>query len=426
MINNENKKRILACAIGNFVEVYDYSHYMYFSPIIASVFFPTTTHSLALIYIFTIFAIERLIKPIGGIVIGCIADKKGRSKVLYYSVIGMTIACCFICIIPTYHSIGVFAPLLLLIARTIQGFSLSCEFVTSIVYLTEQAPKSQKSIYGSIAFFSGILGVILSAVMTLLLMHFLSKTQITHWGWKIPYLIGIFIILIGYNYRKTLSESSEFINSNIKIKNPIKIAFTKRYKEIIICFTLTCLSATTFTFFITYMSSHLYLTKKLHLISSISLSTINLVFYSLFLIIMGFISDKISAKKIILVSSIIILITIYPALYILNTKTIVFGESVLLVYMILLAGLNGPLPAFISQLFPTEIRVTSLAIGYGTSLSIFGGITPLLCISLTHLSSNVNFLGIYFIVIALIAIFCLFIKNNNKSNYANLSLATQT
>lgn len=414
MIKTINKNSILSGAIGNFIEVYDYSHYMYFAPIIAAIFFPFLTSGSALIYTFFIFAIERLIRPIGSIYIGYLVDKHGRSKTLYYSIIGMVIVSFLMCILPTYHSIGIMAPILLLLIRTTQGVFLSGEFITSIVYITEHAPESKKGILGSLAFCSGIAGSILSSIISFLIIYLLPKQQVANWGWKIPYLAGIFIICFGYKLRKNLHETPDFKQLIIFEENPIKIALKKHYREIIVCFLLTCLSATTFSIFLIYMPSHLNYIKQLSLPFSLALTTINLIFYALFLPIMGNIADKIGKIKLILFSSLGIIIFTYPVFYIINTAMPVFIEGTLLGYMILLAGLNGPLPAFLTKLFPTSVRTTSLALGYGTSLSIFGGFAPLICIYLTRIAS-INAPAIYVMFSALFAIVCLCFKKRESN-----------
>lgn len=412
-----NKKAILAGAVGNFIEVYDYSHYMYFAPIMATIFFPQNNPAYALTYAYFIYALERLIRPISGVLIGRYVDNHGRRKALNVSVVGMVIAGILMCILPTYQSIGLLAPVLLLMVRIIQGIFISGEFVISMVYITEHAPESRKGTIGSISFLSGIIGAILSSIMSFIIIHTLPKQQVADWGWRIPYLLGLFILLSTYNLRKNLLETPAFIETTRFAKTTVKNTLRKHYKEILFCFSLSALAATNFSMFLTYMPSYLNLTKKLGFASSVALTSINLGFYALLLPLMGYIADKIGSARLILFSIIGIFIFTYPVFYLLNTSTTVFFmESVLLSYMLLLAGLNGSLPAFLCGLFPTSARVTSLAIGYGISLSIFAGITPLASIYLTELTSNVNAPAIYIMCYALFAMLFISYKMKYRLN----------
>ena len=286
---------------------------------------------------------------------------------------------------------------------------MSSEFTTSIVYIYEHAPTSKKGILGSISFLSGILGSILSSILSFGIIYYFSKEFVLQWGWRLPYLIGIVIFLAGYQLRKNLLETPAFISQRNKSKIiSIKEILNNNLKNILLCFSLTALSATTFSIFLVYMPSHLNAFKQLSLHLTISLTTINLMFYACLLPMMGYVSDKIGRHKLIVISAFAIFMFSYPAYSMLNsTEALLWIEIILLTYMIFIAGLNAPIPAFISELFPVSSRVTSLALSYGTSLSLFGGIAPIVCIYLTKMTGNINAAGIYIMMCALASIYFL-------------------
>lgn len=403
-------KAVLAAGIGNFIEVYDYSHYMYFSTLFTTIFFAQFNQTTALTFVFAIHAIERCIRPAIGIIMGRYADQYGRNKILRFSVIGMVTASALVCLIPTNKTNHLIVPLLFLIIRLFQGFFISSEFVTCMVYLTEIAPKTKKGWYGSISFFSGIMGTVLSSVIAFMVTNFIPFESIILWGWKIPYLFGIVLLLAAYKLRNELIESPEFV---IAPENKCKFTsiFLHNYKNITFCFVLTLLAATVYSIFLVYMPTHLNTFKQLSLPLSIKLTSFNLCFYGLLLLIMGFLSDRVDRAKMVLVFSILIFLSIYPFYVLTNSiEKIYLLESIILAYMILIAGLNGPLPALISELFPTEIRTTSLALGFGLSLSIAGAAAPFICLHLPALTKNINSPGLYVMVFAFISIIFLIIK----------------
>jgi len=398
-----DRKAVLAGCFGNFIEIYDYSYYAYFSTLTANIFFPSEKYELALVYMFAIFAIERFIKPISGLFMGIFVDKHGRNKALYYSVAGMIVTSSFMSLLPTYNTIGIAAPLLLLTIRIMQGIFCSGEFITSIVYISENSSKKIKGLISSSAFISATLGIIASSLISLVIIKNLNHANLMNWGWRIPYLIGIPIYFLSYKIRKYLLKNSTPSPKNILTKDILKEVFYQNTKELIISGFITFLSGSLFFIFLIYLPTHLAHQKHIELSSIVIITITNLVVYSLFLPLFGLLSDKWGRKKIIFLASISILIFIYPIFDLINSSDLISARIAFIIYAILLAALNGALPALLNDIFPASSRVTSVAIGYGTVLAISGGISPLVCLFLIKITSNANAPSYYLMLVAFLS-----------------------
>ncbi len=223
------KLRILFSAIvGNALEWYDYLLYAYFADIFAKLFFPTSDEYLSIMISFAAFAIGFVARPLGGIVFGYIGDRFGRKVSLTISIILIAVPTTIMGLLPTYYQIGIFAPILLILMRILQGISLGGEFSASSTFLVESAPKNQQGFYGSFSTASIGLGMILASAVALLIHHYFTASEIQEFAWRIPFVSSIFIGVLGIYLRSHLEESEAFKKAQTQhklIQKPLRTIF---------------------------------------------------------------------------------------------------------------------------------------------------------------------------------------------------------
>src|SRR5665647_1809754 len=234
---SRDKRRsvIVAGIIGNVVEWYDFALYGYMATIISLLFFPNQSRMLALLSTYGIFAVGFVMRPIGAAFFGWLGDTVGRSKTMLISVILMMIPTFALGLLPTYSSIGIMAPILLIVMRLIQGLSVGGEFSSSVTYLVETASPSKRGLSGSWSNVGGGIGMLMGSLMATLITSFLGADAVNAWGWRIPFLLGGVLGSAAAILRKKLPKSQHFIN-HVKSKedsSPIKEAFSNNTKEVV-------------------------------------------------------------------------------------------------------------------------------------------------------------------------------------------------
>ncbi|MEM7009348.1 MAG: MFS transporter, partial [Thermodesulfobacteriota bacterium] len=211
--------------IGNVLEWYDFAVFGYFAPIIAEKFFPSEDPIASLINAFGVFAAGYLVRPLGGIVFGHLGDRIGRKYALQLSVMIMVVPTTLLGLLPTYSDVGILAPILLIIIRLVQGFSVGGELIGSVSYMTEVAPPSKRGFLGSFSFMGAVGGVLLGSFVATIAHGLFDATVINDWGWRVPFLFGFLVGLFGLWMRKGLVETADFKNAKEKgeiAANPVK------------------------------------------------------------------------------------------------------------------------------------------------------------------------------------------------------------
>ncbi|MDE3223920.1 MAG: MFS transporter, partial [Nitrospirota bacterium] len=205
-----SKKTLLAGAIGNVLEWYDFALYGYFAPVFASLFFPSDRPSASLISAFGVFAVGFLARPLGALLFGHLGDTLGRRTALAWSVLLMAVPTCLMGLLPTYEAIGAAAPLALTLCRFLQGLSVGGEFTGSATFLVEHAAATRRGYVGSWAGFSAQVGALLGSGVGALLATSLTAEALHQWGWRIPFIMGGFSAVAGWYVRTRAPESPDF------------------------------------------------------------------------------------------------------------------------------------------------------------------------------------------------------------------------
>ncbi|SEN54123.1 MFS transporter, MHS family, proline/betaine transporter [Terribacillus saccharophilus] len=419
------KKSVFATGVGNAMEWFDFGLYSYLAVIISQNFFSAVQNDeLKLVFTFATFAIAFLMRPVGGIIFGKIGDKLGRKVVLTTTIILMAFSTLLIGLLPTYDQIGIWAPILLLIARIIQGFSTGGEYAGAMVYIAESSPDNKRNILGSGLEIGTLTGYILASLVASLLFIVLSDEQMASWGWRLPFLLGLPLGLVGMYLRKSLEESPIFENelSNNEGQEQEEESFLSilknHKKDIIVCFVAVAFFNVTNYMLLSYMPS--YLDEIIGLSSTVGTILITLVMIIMvpLTLMFGRLSDKIGNKTVFLIGLGGLTLLSAFAFYLVNLNGLVFVSIGILILGVLLATYEGSIPGSLPTMFYTDIRYRTLSVTFNVSVSIFGGTTPLVSTWLVHQTGN-NLAPAWYLtavsIIGFLVILFLFKSTSGKS-----------
>lgn len=411
------RKVLITCMIGNALEWYDFILYAQFAYILSQKFFPES--SIREILTFAIFAAGFVVRPLGGVVFGSIGDRFGRRISLAIGILTMVVPTTMIGLLPSYDSIGLAAPIILTIARLIQGFSLGGEFGGCVVYLTEHAPANRRGLIGSIVYVSQCLGMLLGLIIAYLLSVFLSTEDLWKFGWRLPFISSFFVGMIALYIRNSLKESpiySDMKNRGLVAKSPLKEIFFSYKKETLLAIGLYINVTAPFyaaTIFIqNYMLTLGYSQDECAVAGGVTLVTMIITFP-----IAAYISDKVGRKPVILVSCIALIIFTYPIFLMIKANSYYLTLLARILLSVIVAFHMGAIPTILTELFPTNIRFTGVALSCNLSAAIFGGTVPMIGAALYQVTGDSLAITYYLTFLAIFALFVIsFYKETYKKN----------
>lgn len=370
---SQSRKAIYAATIGNVMEWYDFGVFGYLAGSLALNFFPKGDPASALLNTFLVFGVGLVFRPLGGIVIGRLGDTRGRKPALVLTILLMALGTVIIGLLPTYASIGVMAPVLLLVARLLQGFSTGGEWGGATAFMAEWSVEGRRGLYTSFQQMSVAGGSLLGVGLAALLTSWIGSDAINDWGWRIPFLLGGLFGPIGLWLRRRVDETPPYRATVVEGE----AAEASTVGHAVQAFGFTILWTVSFYVFLTYMPT--YTRTQLHLTAAQSLwaSTASLFTLVVLVPLMGALSDRIGRKKLLLASCALCFVIPVPAFYVLTQG---YGfASVVLIQIIFAASISlfsGPGPAAISEIFPTRGRSTWMSSSYALAVAIFGGFAP--------------------------------------------------
>ncbi|RLZ11898.1 MFS transporter [Faecalibacter macacae] len=372
-------KAIIGGSIGNLVEWYDWYAYAAFAIYFSSSFFPTGDQTAQLLNTAGIFAVGFLMRPIGGWLFGTIADKVGRKRAMTLSVLLMSFGSLLIALTPTYATIGVLAPALLLIARLLQGLSVGGEYGVSATYLSEMATADRRGFYSSFQYVTLIGGQLIALGILLILQNFvLTDDELSAWGWRIPFVIGAILSVIALYLRKNLHETEAFEKNNDtadkKEENGSIKLLLQHPKAILTVVGLTMGGTLAFNTYTTYMQKFLVNTVNLTKEESTFISFLSLLIFAMLQPVFGLLSDKIGRRPLLLAFGVLGTIFTVPLLTGLANVTTMWGAfAFLMVALIIVSGYTSINAVVKAELFPAEIRALGVGLPYALTVCIFGG-----------------------------------------------------
>jgi MHS family alpha-ketoglutarate permease-like MFS transporter len=375
-ISSSRLKAIFGGSIGNLVEWYDWYAYSAFALYFSASFFPQGNKTAQLLNTAGIFALGFLMRPIGGWIFGRIADKVGRKQSMTLSVLLMSFGSLLIAFIPTYQSIGIIAPLVLLFARLLQGLSVGGEYGVSATYLSEMATKNRRGFYSSFQYVTLIGGQLFALGIQLILQKVLSDAELHAWGWRIPFVIGAILSLVALYMRSILYETKAFEaqkNRSDERKGTIR-ELLKHPKALLIVVGLTLGGTLAFYTYTTYMQKFLVYTVNLSKAESTLISFISMLIFALIQPLFGALSDRIGRRPLLISFGVLGSICTVPLLTALSHTTSQYTAFFLLLSgLFIVSGYTSINAVVKAELFPAEVRALGVGLPYALTVAIFGG-----------------------------------------------------
>jgi metabolite-proton symporter len=376
--------------VGNFLEMYDFMVFGYYATGIARAFFPSQSEYASLMLSLATFGSGYLMRPLGAVVLGAYIDRHGRRQGLLLTLALMAAGTLSIGCLPGYRTLGLFAPLLVVAGRLVQGFSAGVEIGGVSVYLAEIAPPGRKGFYVSWQSGSQQAAVIFAAVFGLALASWLPPEQVLEWGWRIPILAGSMLVPFLLLLRRSLAETEEFLaRKRCAQTNEIWKTLTANWRLVVLGMMLSTTTTVTFYLITAYMptfgSSILRLSTRDSMIVTLCVGVSNLVL----LPVMGAFSDRVGRRPPLIAASLAALITAYPALLWLAMQPS-FGRllAVALWLSVIFGSYNGAMVVFLTEIMPASVRASGFSLAYSLATGVFGGFTPTVSTWLIHVSGN--------------------------------------
>ena len=386
-ITSLRRRAILACSIGNFFELFDFTIYGFFAVAIARAFYP----GASMYGTFATFGVAYVMRPIGAIVIGSYGDRVGRRAALVITIVLMALSTGCVGLIPSYASIGVAAPLLLLVCRLGQGFSTGGEWGGAAAFLVEYSKPNQRGLTGAWQQFSTQFGSISGSVSALLLSSLLSEADFYSWGWRVPFLCGFVLGPIGYYLRKKVAETPAFERAaaNRKVvKAPLREAFSEFPVRMLQAFGVSiigCVLSAINIYLVAVAIRTLHLPPSTAFTCAVSFGVVVLVTTPL----VGALTDRIGRRPTMLASALLNLVFDYPLFMLAVGGGGFWSLWVALVILGCFQGLyTGTIPSILAEMFPTRVRYTGLSMRYAFAVVLFNGFAPFILTLLVDLTGN--------------------------------------
>ncbi|WAH59882.1 MFS transporter [Pseudomonas silvicola] len=367
-------KSIFSGSVGNMVEWYDWYVYAAFSLYFAQVFFPKDDLTAQLLNTAAIFAVGFLMRPIGGWLMGLYADRKGRKAALMASVLLMCFGSLVIALTPSYETIGVGAPILLVIARLMQGLSVGGEYGTSATYLSEMATRERRGFFSSFQYVTLISGQLIALAVLIVLQQTLTEEQLLAWGWRVPFVIGALCAVVALWLRRGMEETASFTQKKDKPQESLMRTLMRHPKELLTVVGLTMGGTLAFYTYTTYMQKYLVNTVGMSKADSTMISAATLFLFMCLQPVIGALSDKIGRRPILIAFGVLGTLFTVPILTTLHTIETWWGAFFLIMAaLIIVSGYTSINAVVKAELFPTEIRALGVGLPYALTVSIFGG-----------------------------------------------------
>lgn len=371
-------KLMAAGAIGNVLEWFDFAVYGYFAMHIGQTFFPKSDPVAQLIAAFGIFAIGYLARPLGGVLIGHVGDRFGRKTAMTVSVGAMAIPTFLMGLLPGYDTLGLWAPVLLTLLRTVQGLSVGGEYTTSMIFMVEHAPPHRRCFAGATAVSGAIMGILLGSAASALLAAAMPAAALAAWGWRLPFLSGLVIGLAGLLLRRHIPDGEP----NREAAAPLMQVLRHHRGPVGLVAALCLVNAVGFQIVFVYLVSWLQMVDKLSAAAALEINTASMVLFLVMIFAGGALADRIGSRIVMTVSAAGLVLLSVPLFQFMARPEVGVILTAQMAFAVLLGLYIGAQPAFIVLHSPARVRCTALAIGYNLTLGVVGGLSPLVAASL--------------------------------------------
>ena len=372
------ERRTIAAGIaGNVMEWYDFSVYGYFAAIIGRHFFPAGDRTTSLLAAFGVFAAGFLMRPLGSLLFGYIGDKRGRKLALTMSVGLMAGPTFLIGVLPTYQMIGLWAPLLLLLLRLLQGLSVGGEFTTSAIFLVEGSNARRRGFLGSFAPLGASGGTLLGSALGAVVTTALGQSSIESWGWRVPFLIGILVGLGGLYLRRGLDEDRLV---HPQEASPLREAFRSEWRTILRLVGLNTAFAVGFYMAFVYVTTYIRQFDHIAQAAALDINTVAMLVTLVLIPLLGALSDRVGRKPILIAATLGMFVLSWPLFWLLHHTELSLVLTAQIGFAVLVACFGGTIPVTTVELVPDRVRCTVLSVGYNAGMAVLGGLTPMVAV----------------------------------------------
>jgi MHS family proline/betaine transporter-like MFS transporter len=377
---------IIASSVGNALEFYEILVYGYFAVTIAKVFFPAADEAVSILVTLGTFGASFLARPVGALFLGAYGDRKGRKKALTLSILLMTIGTGLMTIMPSYGSVGLLAPVLVIAARLLQGFSVGGEFASSTAFLVEHRP-DRAGFFASWQWSSQGFAAVIATGFGVLLTGTMSAADLQSWGWRIPFGFGLLIGPVGYYIRSRLPESPEFLEAGAA-RAPLRDLFVEQWDRLVLTIGAV-VASTSSQYMLVYMP--VYAIRELHLPQSVGFIAA-LAAAALQTVVVPFVGiwvDKVGQVRVMIAAAILFIVTSYPAFVLLDAHASLYVLMAMVCWIGFLKSLfSGALPSLMAKIFPVATRVSGMSLAYNIAVPVFGGFAPFFAQSLVDVTGS--------------------------------------
>lgn len=412
------RKVMMASAIGHFVEWFDFAVYAYAAPVIAAQFFPDFDPAAALLSTFAVYAVGFVARPVGAFLLGALGDRFGRKRVLAGVVLLMGLSTTLIGLLPTYAVIGVVAPLLLVILRLLQGLSAAGETIGSCAFVAEHSDIPNRGRNVGIVYTASNLPPVLAALLVLGLTTMLAPEAYEAWGWRVPFLLGAPLAIVGLYIRTRVDESPAFVEMR-KTKQvesaPIRAVFAQHWRAMLTVFAMAAVASLGYYSLTGYFYSYMTVTIGIDSDAALISNSIALLITFFTVPIAAAVSDRIGRKRMLLIAVVFSAIVALPAYLLVGVGTLgsaIAAQSLLGLALGLVFGPAGP--AYV-EMFPARVRYTGASISYNLAFTIFGGTAPLLATALIAWTGSTISPAWYIVAVTVLALVVLVAMPETRS-----------
>ena len=368
------RKVIAAGMIGNVLEWYDFAIYGYFAASIGRHFFPREDAVAQLLAAFGVFALGYLVRPIGGALIGHIGDRYGRRTALTVSVTAMAVPTFLMGLLPGYETLGLLAPVALILLRMVQGLSVGGEYTSSMVFLVERAPAGHRGLMGAFICCGTTVGILLGSGVGAATAAMMTTETLDAWGWRIPFLLGIVVGVAGFILRRHVIEAAPAVRGE---RSPIVETLRDHWRLVVRLAGLSVFNAVSFYVMFVYVASWLQTADGISPAHALEINTISMMILLPALLASGWLSDRFGRKPILMASTALTVVVALPLFWVIyhpSPALILLGQ---MGFGLLIGLYGGAQATAMVESAPGRIRCTAVALGYNVCLGVIGGLTPL-------------------------------------------------
>ncbi|PXY27702.1 MFS transporter [Prauserella muralis] len=406
MKSTSTRSVVLAAAAGNLLEWFDFAIYGFFAVVIGRLYFPSGNPTTSLLAALAVFGVAFVMRPLGGFVLGRFADRTGRRPALTFSVLLMGLSTALIACVPSYASIGVLAPIVLVLLRCLQGFSAGGEYAGAATYLIEYAPRSKRGLWSSVISATAALGVLTAGIAALGITASLSEEQLTTWGWRMPFLLAAPLALVGLYLRLKLDDTPvyrELERTDQVAGDPLRRLARHSLIRVALVFAVTAIAGLGFYYLATYVVTHLTTVVGLDKQTALAIAIVGLAVYSLLCPFAGMIGDRIGRRRTTLIGGFGLALVAVPCFLLIGSGNLAVSLSGIVLFAIFEALVNVMLGVLLVELFPAQTRVSGSAIGFNLAQALVGGPGPLVAAALAAGLGLAVAPAFYVVVVALLA-----------------------